>query len=174
MLLPRVYIETTIPSFYHEARTDPSAVARRNWTQHWWDFKRDAFEVVTSAAVFDELQTGEYPTKDAALSLVKDIPQLPIVPEILGIVETYIARSVMPVDPAGDALHLALASFHKCDFLLTWNCKHLANAAKFRHIQVVRLSDFRRVGTAHHNMLYLGGRCPPYMWHIACNVKQSK
>lgn len=41
----------------------------------------------------------------------------------------------MPQDPLGDALHLALASYHKCDFLLTWNCQHLANANKFNHIK---------------------------------------
>ena len=41
----------------------------------------------------------------------------------------------MPRDPVGDALHLALASYHKCDFLLTWNCKNLANANKFGHIR---------------------------------------
>lgn len=43
----------------------------------------------------------------------------------------------MPADPAGDALHLALASYHRCDFLVTWNCKHLANANKFGHIRRV-------------------------------------
>ena len=43
----------------------------------------------------------------------------------------------MPADPAGDALHLALASFYKCDFLVTWNCLHLANANKFGHIRRV-------------------------------------
>ncbi len=41
----------------------------------------------------------------------------------------------MPKDPLGDALHLALASYHKCDFLLTWNCKNIANANKFTHIK---------------------------------------
>ena len=43
-------------------------------------------------------------------------------------VGAYVAHYVMPADPAGDALHLAIASVHKCDFLLTWNCRHLANA----------------------------------------------
>ena len=49
--------------------------------------------------------------------------------------QTYIDHKVMPCDPTGDALHLALASYHKCDFLLTWNCSHLANANKFSHIR---------------------------------------
>ncbi len=45
----------------------------------------------------------------------------------------------MPNDPLGDALHLAIASYHKCDFLLTWNCRHLANANKFGHIRRVNV-----------------------------------
>lgn len=57
--------------------------------------------------------------------------------EIAEIIEAYIAHKVMPNDPLGDAVHLALASYHKCDFLLTWNCKHLANANKFGHIKRV-------------------------------------
>jgi hypothetical protein len=65
------------------------------------------------------------------------IPVMPMEPAILDIVEAYIANQVMPNDPVGDALHLALASYHKCDFLLTWNCKHLANANKFGHIRRV-------------------------------------
>ena len=52
-------------------------------------------------------------------------------------VEVYIQRYVMPRDPSADAAHLALASFYKCDYLLTWNCVHLANANKFGHIRRV-------------------------------------
>ena len=53
------------------------------------------------------------------------------------IVQAYIAHQLMPSDPLGDALHLAIASYHRCDFLVTWNCKHLANANKFGHIRRV-------------------------------------
>jgi len=134
---PRVYIETSIPSYYCEIRTDAEAIVRRNWTQHWWDFKRGSYETCISSAVLDELGTGDYPTKQAALALVAKIAVLPIVGEVLEIVKTYIDRSLMPADPAGDALHLAMASYHKCDFLLTWNCRHLANANKFQHIRIV-------------------------------------
>lgn len=56
---------------------------------------------------------------------------------IIEIVEAYISHKVMPIDPAGDALHLAIASYYNCDFMLTWNCKHLANANKFAHIRRV-------------------------------------
>ena len=130
-----VYIETTIPSFYQEVRTEPEMIARRNWTREWWNNQREHYQLVTSIAVIEELERGDYPNKEKILNLVADIPLLSINTEIHDIVETYIKRKLMPADILGGALHLAIASFHGCDFLLTWNCKHLANANKFSHIR---------------------------------------
>ncbi len=133
----KVYIETTIPSFYHEVRTEPEMIARKNWTRAWWDDRSHQYLLVTSEAVFDELQSGEFPIRDEALALLSNLPLVPVEPAVVEIMETYIERMVMPRDPVGDALHLALASYHKCDFLLTWNVRHLANANKFEHIRRV-------------------------------------
>ena len=132
---PLVYIETSIPSFYYEVRTEAEMAARRQWTRQWWDELRYEYMLVTSVAVLDELGVGEYLGKDDALSLAKDIPLVSIDATVADIVQAYIQHKVMPRDPVGDALHLALASYHKCDFLLTWNCNHLANANKFGHIR---------------------------------------
>lgn len=112
-------------------------VARREWTREWWDRHRQAYECVTSIAVLDEVSAGDFVHRTDVLALLAPLMLVPVEPPILEIVETYIRQHVMPRDPAGDALHLALASYHKCDFLLTWNCNHLANANKFRHIQRV-------------------------------------
>jgi predicted nucleic acid-binding protein len=131
----KIYIETTIPSFYHEDRIDIAAVARREWTRQWWTDKRQNYDLVTSVAVLNELESGDYPKKENCLRLLSDFSVVTIVPEIIDIVEVYIKHKLMPHDPVGDALHLALASYHKCDFLLTWNCKNLANANKFGHIR---------------------------------------
>jgi hypothetical protein len=95
------------------------------------------YEVLTSEVVIDELSAGEYPGKKEALGLVSALPLLSVEREIAEIVEAYIKHLVMPKEPVGDALHLALASCHKCEFLLTWNCRHLANANKFSHIRRV-------------------------------------
>lgn len=137
MSLPRVYIETTIPSFYYETRTAPAIIARREWTRQWWAGAAAKFELVTSPAVLDELMGGPPERSPDWLALVRDLPLIPIEPAIAEIVRAYIGQKVMPEDPGGDALHLALASYHKCDFLLTWNCRHLANANKFGHIRRV-------------------------------------
>ncbi len=137
MSLPRVYVETTIPSFYHETRIAPEIVARREWTRQWWSAASDRYELVTSPAVLDELGSGPSDRSTAWLALVAHLPVLTVSPAIVEIVEAYIRHKLMPANPTGDALHLALASFHKCDFLVTWNCEHLANANKFGHIRRV-------------------------------------
>lgn len=134
---PRVYIETSIPSFYHEDRTETFAVARREWTSEWWEKRGHLYELVSSQAVLDELNEGDYLKKDKCVALLNDIPLVPIEPEIATIVQAYIHHKIMPNDAGGDALHLALASYYKCDILLTWNCHHLANANKFNHIRYI-------------------------------------
>ena len=133
----RVYIETTIPSFYHEIRTEPEMAARRSWTREWWDHQSRHYQLVTSLAVIEELRRGDYPSQSETLELMRSIPLLAAEYPISEIVEAYIARKLMPADVTGDAFHLAMASHHQCHFLLTWNCQNLANANKFDHIRRV-------------------------------------
>jgi hypothetical protein len=85
--------------------------------------------------VLDELAGGPQDRSADWLALVAGLPVLAVDQAIAEIVQAYIHHKVMPNDPAGDALHLALASYHKCEFLVTWNCEHLANANKFGHIR---------------------------------------
>lgn len=129
------YIETTIPSFYHEVRTEPDMVARRDWTRKWFDAAIKTDRVVTSAAVLSELENGDFPGRDLAMTLLDNLELLGIDAAVAEIVDAYTKHKLMPQDPFGDALHLALASYHRCDFLVTWNCQHLANARKFGHIR---------------------------------------
>lgn len=133
-MVESIYIETTIPSFYHEVRGSSDMIARRDWTKDWWDNFSQKYQLYTSEAVIDELEKGDFPIKDQALSLLSELPLLQINEAVIETVEVYIAHRIMPADPVGDALHLAIASVHKCDYLLTWNCKHIANANEFAHI----------------------------------------
>jgi predicted nucleic acid-binding protein len=110
-------------------------VARREWTRQWWDNADRSYDLVTSAAVIAELSRGDFPNRDRCLDLMTVTPVVTIDSAVIEVVKVYISNHVMPDDPVGDALHLALASHHKCDFLLTWNCRHLANANKFGHIR---------------------------------------
>jgi len=100
--------------------------------------RRSAFSYVVTAVVLavSLLVTAA----EAAEEMTpEEIAKVSIVNEVKSIAETYVKHAVMPRDPAGDALHLAIASYHKCDFLLTWNCHHLANANKF--IPIRRINE---------------------------------
>ena len=134
---PLVYVETTIFSFYHDDRPSPDVQAMRTWTREWWEHSRDRYELVTSLAVLEELSRGSLPHRHAAHGMALTVPVSDADASVLATVQVYIQRKVMPADPLGDAMHLALASHLGCDFLLTWNCRHLANANKFGHIRRV-------------------------------------
>ena len=115
--------ERSRPWFFRCASSHPSAVGS------------DGCPI--ELAVDAELRAGDFPHRDAALALIADLPLVDLVESVAEVVDAYIAHKVMPNDPQGDALHLAAASFHRCDFLVTWNCRHLANANKFGHVRRV-------------------------------------
>ena len=133
----RVYIETSIPSIYYTLRTDTESVARMNWTRQWWAEFADEFTLVSSPAVVAELRRGTGKTTGQRLSLLANLELLEITDTVEDVAKIYIDRLVMPNDPGGDALHLAVSSVHRVDVLLTWNCQHLANPRKMEHIRVV-------------------------------------
>lgn len=134
---PTVYVETTIPSYYCDGRLELLADITR--TRQWWDTEREDYECYVSEAVLSELAEGNYPSQRDCLALVKGIPEVVITEEIEQIAAVYQARRLMPRDPVRDSLHVAIASFYRMDFLLTWNCKHLANANKTRHLRELNL-----------------------------------
>ena len=135
----RVYIETTIPSFYHTLRTDAESVARKHWTRKWWKDNQDNVHLTTSVAVLEELGRASNTQKADRIRLLSNLELLPITTRVDELAAIYIDKLVMPQDPTGDALHLALASIYNVGVLLTWNCKHLANPNKMEHIRSVNL-----------------------------------
>ena len=125
-----VYLDTTIPSYLFDERK--SIRAWVDITRKWWDEERQRFDLWISEETFSELNAGDYPRKQEVLAFISEIPLLPVVPSVVGIVETYVTNYLMPQTSVSDAAHLAYASYYKMDFLLTWNCNHLANANKKR------------------------------------------
>ncbi len=132
-----IYVETSIPSFYFDTRPGAENEARRNWTREWWDVARWQDQLVTSLAVIRELESTPEPKRAQCLGLLGELPLLATGPKVDDLVRHYITQKVMPDDANGDARHLALATFHKCDILVSWNCRHIANANKARHIEHV-------------------------------------
>jgi len=130
-----VYLDTTIPSYLFDNRE--SIKMHIDATKKWWKQEKEHFEIWTSEETFNELSEGDYPRKDEILEFVAEIAILPLHKEIAQIAQVYLNNYLMPQILKGDVLHLAYASYYKIDFLLTWNCNHLANANKRQHIRVV-------------------------------------
>lgn len=132
---PRVYVETTIPNFYYDLRSSAVVVEQRAATRKWWLNAADRYQLVTGPPVLEELAAGTSRQVAWRLKLLEAIPVLALELAVAEIVQVYLKNKLMPAKPTGDALHLALASHHGCDFIVTWNCRHLANPNKFVHIQ---------------------------------------
>ena len=137
---PRVYTETTIPSYYYDQR--PKLAREIARTREWWDKERLQFDCVTSQVVIQELSATGYPSRDKAIKLLKNIPHLPVTAEADALSVFYRHHLLMPKGAVFDALHLALVCCHQVDVLLTWNCAHLANTNKLKHLEVLN----RRLG----------------------------
>ena len=133
-----IYAETSIFSAACDTRRDPVVVDRRQQTRRWLDEHAANYRVVISKHVSNELTRGHYPAKNAALKMLGGLTVLEeSTSKISDIVAVYLEHKLMPKNDDGDAWHLAMSSFHGCDYLLTWNCKHLANPNKFGHIRTI-------------------------------------
>lgn len=137
-----VNVETTIPGAYFDERDDVVSRFQRHQTRLWWAVYRTRYDLYTSEAVIAELRQGNFPGKDEALSLLDEVPVLPVGDEIAGVARAYVEHLVMPKGQMGDSFHLAFACVYAMDYLLTWNCRHLANPRKVTHIAEIN----RRLG----------------------------
>ena len=90
--------------------------------------------MLTGFSVRAELELSPEAKRSQALALIQNLPVLEDSPDVNEVVAFYFQHKLMPAGVFGDATHLALASLNKCDGLLTWNCKHLANPNKQDHI----------------------------------------
>ncbi len=133
----RIYIDTSIPSSYYTLRTDEDSLAKQKMTRQWWNEYTNQFSLTSSTIVIEELNRGRSEATQARRALIEGIEMLPITDRILQIARIYRDRLIMPQDPQGDALHVAIASFHNVDAILTWNLAHIANPNKVYLIQQV-------------------------------------
>ncbi len=131
----KVYLDSTIPSYYFDKRE--SLATFTEITRKWWSEMSDNYDLFISDSVLQELNEGNYPRKNEIIKFISTIPLLPTVDDIEIIVAFYIENYVMPQSSVGDAAHLAYASYYGIEYLLTWNCNHLANANKKRHIRII-------------------------------------
>jgi predicted nucleic acid-binding protein len=126
---PRAYIETSIVS-YLTARPsrDLLRAAQQQVTRDWWT-ARETFDLFASQFVLDEAAAGDGRAAADRLAALEDVALLEITDDAVGLADTLVSGGGLPSKARIDALHVAMAAVHGMDFLLTWNCKHIANAA---------------------------------------------
>lgn len=122
------YIETTIPSYYtaRNARSILQA-SRQLVTQEWWDGGCSGFELVTSTETLNEAGEGDPTMAADRLAMLRDLRILPVTQDAAALARLLVSSGLVPANAAPDAVHIALASVHRIDFLVTWNFKHIAN-----------------------------------------------
>jgi len=124
-----VYIETSIVSYLTARPSDHVvALSRQLLTRRWWDEHRENHDLFTSQFVIDEATRGDPSYAKKRLQLLDETTLLDITPEISTLAEELLSRSILPPNARLDALHIATAAFQAIEILLTWNCKHIANA----------------------------------------------
>lgn len=133
-----VYLETTFIS-YLVARPsrDVIAAGHQQSTLDWWANRRSEFECSVSQVVIDEASVGDPTEVQKRLGIINDLAVLAITDEANGLTQAIMAAGILPPKVLRDAAHVAVAAVHGIDYLLTWNCKHLANAQIARRITVV-------------------------------------
>jgi len=126
---PRAYVETTVVS-YVTARPSRDVVvaAHQQVTRDWWKSCRDRFEVVASELVVQEASAGDEEAARDRLTVLETLSLLEASPEALALAGQLLDSGAIPRAAADDAFHLAIAALNGVDYLVTWNCRHLANA----------------------------------------------
>ena len=130
---PTVYIETTIVG--HLASRLPNDVVVMGQmlvTRQWWNESRQDFDTFISELVMQEVSQGDAGAAAERLEMIASIPLAPIVDSARQLAAALIAQHGLPENAKVDALHLAICASNGIDYLLTWNCRHLANATRQR------------------------------------------
>lgn len=138
MKKPRVYIETTIPSYLAtRGSADIRVRANQVTTEEWWSSQRSRFDLFISELVLSEASRGNADTARRRMDLLSELPELEIGEHVRRLATALIEEGALPLNAEVDALHLAIATVNGMDYLLTWNCAHLANAAMRLKIESV-------------------------------------
>lgn len=134
-MLPKVYLETSVVS-YLTARParDVVVLAHQQLTREWWANERDSFDLYTSEIVIAEAEKGNPEAARARLELIRTTTQLATSESAEQLVPILLRETGLPIKALADMSHVALATIHGMQFLLTWNCKHIANAMVLRRV----------------------------------------
>ena len=127
-----LYLETSVLGAY----LDNGEPFRRDLTIRWWEHELGDYTAYISPLVVRELERMEEPRRTSYLNLIREMPQLEITEEAAILADGYVARGIFHRKYLANALHVALASVNKADFIVTWDFGHLANVHRQARIQL--------------------------------------
>ena len=127
-----LYLETSVVGAY----LDNGEPFRRDLTIRWWEHELKEYEAYSSLLVEREIDRLAEPHRSGYLNLIKTLPRLELNEEVAILAEGYISRGIFHRKYIADALHVAIASYHKIDYLVTWNFGHLANVRRQARIRL--------------------------------------
>jgi hypothetical protein len=134
----RVYLETTIPSLLTAwPSRDVLIAGQQQATRDWWNERRQRYELYVSVLVMKEVQQGDAGAVADRVRALQDCRVLPFPIEAEVLTRALVASRLVPAKAEADAAHIAIAAVHGMDFLLTWNCRHIANAAIMEKLRAV-------------------------------------
>jgi hypothetical protein len=133
-----LYLETTIPSYY-TARVSQNLIvaAHQAITMEWWQHEAEKYDIYISQFVLDEAEAGDPDAAQRRLTFLSSFPLLEVTDEVLSLTETIIKTQVFPVKAIRDISHIAVASVHGIEYLLTWNCTHINHATTKEKVRIV-------------------------------------
>jgi predicted nucleic acid-binding protein len=124
-----VYIETSIVSYLTaRPRRDLLVAAHQQLTGAWWEQPRAHYDLFTSQVVLAEARAGDPDAAQRRVAVLERLPLLDVTDAAITLAAALVSGQALPAQAAQDALHIAVACLHGMEYLLTWNCAHLANA----------------------------------------------
>jgi hypothetical protein len=139
---PSIYIETSIISYLTSRPSrDLVIAAHQQITHEWWERRRKLYEVYASQLVLTEAEKGDKQVSAKRLNALQDILLLELKQEAVELSTTFIQRKAVSEKLGEDMLHIAIATVYGLDYLLTWNCKHIANAEIQKSIRKISIDE---------------------------------
>ncbi|MGH9764244.1 MAG: type II toxin-antitoxin system VapC family toxin [Blastocatellia bacterium] len=133
-----IYIETSVVSYLVALPSrDIIVAAHQQLTVDWWENQRQQYDLFVSQIVLDEARAGDQQAAENRMAALENVPLLEINEAVIGLAENLVQLHAVPMKAAQDALHIAVACINGMDYLLTWNCKHIANAKMRSKIEQV-------------------------------------
>jgi predicted nucleic acid-binding protein len=137
-VLPKTYVETSVISYLTARQSrDQIAAAHQQLTRDWWDRRRARFDIYVSELVVQEAGRGDVIAARARLEAISGYPVLRVNPVAQRLADSILRSAVLPSKAAADALHISLAAVNGMNFLITWNCTHIANGFVLQSVNML-------------------------------------